>query len=818
MVFGVMSHVIYKEGTVNHKNISTRFGRFCKRLSGSTIEYNLTVYNNTLNEIKRLETKLAHQTDEQLRHISKKLFHKARQGESLDNLLIESYALVCETAKRTLKLNPFDVQVVGGIVLHQGKLAEMQTGEGKTLVAVSPAYLNALTGKGVHILTFNDYLARRDAQWMGAIYKFLGLSVGYVQEGMSIPERQKAYGAHITYLSAKEAGFDFLRDSLCYYKDDIVHRSFNFAIIDEADSILIDEARIPLVIAGTSDEHDANIYYIAQIARKLEKGIDFEFDEYARNIYLTDTGLQHAEKLLNCENLHDAENLNILTRLNCAIHAEFLLHNNIDYIVRSGKIELVDEFTGRVADNRRWPDGLQAAIEAKENIAIQSRGNILNSTTLQHFLKNYPKLCGMTATAQPAEEEFRKFYNLDIVVIPPNRPCMRIDYPDMIFVTKPEKNRALIDEIIKVHQTKRPILVGTHSVEESAILAEELNKQQIKCEVLNAKNDAYEAIIVAQAGRLGAVTISTNMAGRGTDILLGGGNEEEKQLVMALGGLYVIGTNKHESQRIDHQLSGRAGRQGDPGSSQFIISLEDDIFIKYRIAELIPANIINTDKNGEISSSIVRKEVNRIQRIIEGQNSNIKITLYNYSWLVEKKRKIIADRRQELLGNHAASKFYKLKSPIKFKKYESLAGNDKLDRICEFISLYYIDKYWSQYLTEIADIREGIHLRRIGGQVPLIEFQKLAIRLFDELLKKLDEVLIKEFNRLQINSKDFDIERQGFKAPSATWTYLVSDNPFENQFGFQLMGNVGLSAGAAFIFGPLLGLYPLLRKFKRRKD
>lgn len=350
------------------------------------------------------------------------------------------------------------------------------------------------------------------------------------------------------------------------------------------------------------------------------------------------------------------------------------------------------------------------------------------------------------------------------------------------------------------------------------MLAEELNKQRIKCEVLNAKNDASEAVIVAQAGRLETVTISTNMAGRGTDILLGGGSEEEKQQVMALGGLYVIGTNKHESQRIDNQLRGRAGRQGDPGSSRFIISLEDDLFIKYRLADLIPANIINTDKNREINSSIVRKEVNRIQRIIEGQNSNIKITLYNYSWIIEKKRKIIADRRQELLDNNTASKFYKLKSPLKFKEYESLVGNDKLDRICEFVSLYYIDKYWSQYLTEIADIREGIHLRRIGGQVPLIEFQKLVIILFDELLKKLDEVLVKDFNHLQIKSKDFDIERQGFKAPSATWTYLVSDNPFENQFGFQLMGNIGLSAGAALIFGPLLGLYPLLRKFKRRKE
>jgi len=815
-LFCIISWIIFKEKVINNQNISTRFSRFYKRLTGSTIDYNLAGYNDTLNEIKQLKTEFTHETDEKLQQISKELFHKAQNGETLDNLLVESYALVCETARRTLKLNPFDVQIVGGIVLHQGKLAEMQTGEGKTLVAVLPAYLNALTGKGIHILTFNDYLARRDAQWMGAIYNFLGLSVGHVREGMSASERKKAYKADITYISAKEAGFDFLRDSICYHKDDIVHRSFNFAIIDEADSILIDEARIPLVIAGTSDFHDAELYHIAQIVSKLKKGIDFKFDEYARNIYLTDAGLERAEELLSCENLHDTENLDILTWLNCAIHAEFLLHNNIDYIVRNEKIELVDEFTGRVADKRRWPDGLQAALEAKENITIQSRGIILNSTTLQHFLQNYPKICGMTATAQSAEEEFKKFYNLNIVVIPPNRSCIRVDHPDRIFVTKPEKNRVLLDEIIKVNKTKRPILVGTCSVKESAMLAEELNKQQLKCEVLNAKNDAYEASIIAQAGKLGAVIISTNMAGRGTDILLGGGDKKEKQKVMELGGLYVIGTNKHESQRIDNQLRGRAGRQGDPGSSRFIISLEDDIFIKYRGADLIPAKIINDNKNGEISNSIVRKEINRMQRIIEGQNSDIKITLYNYSWVVERKRKIIEKRRLDILNNHASLKFFKSKSPRKFKKYESFVGNEKLTGICEYISLYYIDKYWSQYLAEIADIREGIHLRRIGGQIPLIEFQKLAISLFDEFLSKLDEILVKEFNRLPISNKDFTIETQDLKTPSATWTYLVSDNPFESQFGFQLVGNIGLSIGAAFVFGPLLGIASLIKKFKRK--
>ncbi len=793
-----------------------KFERFYKRLCGSTIEYDLSGYDDQLNKIKQSKTDLQYRSDQDLKKISKNLFHKVREGDPPDDLLVDSYALVCETAKRVLKLQPFDVQVLGGIALDQGKLVEMQTGEGKTLTAVLPAYLNALTEKGVQILTFNDYLARRDSQWMGAIYNFLGLSVSYIQEGMSIPERQKAYRADITYLSAKEAGFDFLRDSICYHKNDIVHRSFNYAIIDEADSILIDEARIPLVIAGTSKIYEDDLYHMAKIARKLKKEIDFKFDEYERNIYLTDFGLKHAEELLDCKNIYDVKNLKLLTCLNCAIHAEFLLRNNIDYIVRNGVIEIIDEFTGRVADKRRWPDGIQAALEAKENIAIRSQGNILNSTTLQHFLQNYSKLCGMTATAQSAEEEFRKFYNLDIVVIPPNRPCIRVDDPDRVFVTKPQKDKAVIDEIVKVHKTKRPILVGTCSVKESVMLAGELHKRKIKCEVLNAKNDYYEAKVIAQAGRLGAVTISTNMAGRGTDIMLGGSDSEEKEEVAALSGLYVIGTNKHESQRIDDQLRGRAGRQGDPGSSQFIISLEDDIFLKYRISDLIPKNIISNSTDGEIINLILAKEINRLQRIIEGQNSNIKITLYNYSWLVEKKRKVIAKKRFEMMSNNFSLKFYRSKSPEIFKKHELLLGDEKLEEICRYISFYYIDQYWSHYLAEIADIREGIYLRRIGGQVPLIEFQKLAIDLFDELFKRLDARLIKEFNGLQVNNKDFDIKGLDIKAPSATWTYLVSDNPFENQFGLQLMGNIGLSAGVAFI-SPLLVLYSMLTKFKRQK-
>ncbi len=570
---------------MKYKTLKTKFRQLYRQLNGCTIEYDLSPYRNMLQEINKYESQLNIKTDLQLQQLSTDLKEQAQQNELKQQTLYETFALVRETAWRVLKLRPFDEQILGALAMQQDKLAEMQTGEGKTLTAVFPACLETFGRRSVHVLTFNDYLARRDARWMGPIYQFLGLTVGFIQQGMTVQQRQDAYRADITYVTAKEAGFDYLRDSLCYEQDKIVQRSFNLAIIDEADSILIDEARIPLVIAGAADDYVAHVHQLAGITRLLEQEIDFEFDEYGRDIHLTDPGQGHVEKMLNCGNLYNPENIELLTRLHCALHAEFLLHRDVDYIVRNGKIELVDEFTGRVADKRRWPDGLQAALEAKENIDIQARGQILNSITLQHFLQLYPRRCGMTATAQAAEAEFREFYNLNIVVVPPHKECIRTDHQDVIFSTKAGKEQAVLNEIISTHQTGRPVLAGTRSVEESARLADALRQKGCACEVLNAKRDEYEAQIIAQAGKLGAVTISTNMAGRGTDIRLGGTAENEKSRVVELGGLYVIGTNKHESQRIDLQLRGRAGRQGDPGSSRFFISLEDDIFLKYRLEE-----------------------------------------------------------------------------------------------------------------------------------------------------------------------------------------------------------------------------------------
>jgi preprotein translocase subunit SecA len=645
---------------------------------------------------------------------------------------------------------------------------------------------------------------------MGPIYRFLGLTVGFVQESMPLSERQAAYSCDVTYLTAKESGFDYLRDSLSYDPQHIVHRPFHFAIVDEADSILIDEARVPLVIAGSVDEKIADSYLVADIARRMEAGVDFDHDEYARNVHLTDRGQRMAERLLKCGNLYASKNLDTITRLFNALHAEYLLARDVDYIVRDGKIELVDEFTGRVADKRRWPDGLQAAVEAKEHIDIQNKGNILNQITLQHFLKLYPKLCGMTATAASSEDEFKTFYNLEIAIIPPNVPCIRKDLADIIFQSKAEKHAAIMKEILSLAKTGRPILVGTSSVDESSRLAEALVSRGLECHVLNAKHNDREAEIIAEAGKLGAVTISTNMAGRGTDIKLGGSDEAEKQRVFNLGGLYVIGTNKHETERIDRQLRGRAGRQGDPGSSRYFVSLQDDLMIKYRLDELLPPQLLNIKADGEIDNSAVRKEVARIQRICDGQNLEIKKTLNQYSHLLEKQRTVLFQRRQDVLYEEAAVTFFQQESPRHFKKLASVLDYTQLCHICRSILLYKIDSTWSTFLAQVADVREGIHLKRLGGREPYIEFQKISIELFDEHLENMDVELIKLFDSLNVSS-EINLEELGIKAPGATWTYLINDNTFENQLGIALIGNAGLQIGAG-ILGPLLALQLLFQK------
>ena len=796
---------------LNKSKIQTHWNK----LRGIPLEFDLDKYEKILDKIN--ENDLRSASDSMLKKISARFKEQAREGISLDNLLVEAFALVRETSQRTIGLRPFDVQVIAGIVMHEGKLAEMQTGEGKTLVAVFPAYLNGLTGKGVHIHTFNDYLARRDAAWMGPIYKFLGLSVGCIQEGMSTHERQKAYAADITYMTAKEAGFDYLRDHLCYDRGDLAHRPFHFALVDEADSILIDEARVPLVIAGTVGKPKADPGSLAEVVKGLKPDVDFYTDEGGRNIYLSDLGLKNVEKMLGCGNLHSSRNFDLLTNLNQALHAEFLLMRDIDYIVRNGKIEIVDEFTGRVVLDRHWPDGLQAAVEAKEKLCLGSGGAILGSITLQHFLQLYPKICGMTATAQPAADELEEFYNLKVVVIPPNRPCIRQDYPEVVFTHKEAKKKALIAEINRSHAEKRPVLVGTASVEESEEIASALKESGIACEVLNAKNDELEAGIIAQAGLPGAVTISTNMAGRGTDIKLGGADEREREKVIRLGGLYVIGTNRHESQRIDLQLRGRAGRQGDPGSSRFFVSLEDNLIERYGIRNLLPKNIRDLKQDLPIENPLVRSEIARGQRIVEGQNFSIRKTLWKYSFIVEKQRKIVQHRRQEILLGKSTLDLLARGAPEHYRKLSTLMGDGFMEKLERQITLSQIDRCWAEHLAVIADTRESIHLMSVGGKSPLDEFHKIVSSAFLDLDKRIDERIIEKFISLPATKEGVDLGGEGLRGPSSTWTYLISDN----QFGFWVQmlkgSNIGASAWMAFQFAPLFFAYGIYKRFFRKK-
>ena len=747
-------------------------------LRGRNIEFDLKEYNKILMKINELKHRYELIEDHFLKEMSKKLMVRAANGESLDDLLIEAYALVCEATRRTLGVSLFDVQIIAGITMHRGKLAEMQTGEGKTFVAVLPAYLNALTGKGVHVLTFSDYLARRDANWMGPVYNFLDLTVGFVQEGMESIERRKAYDSDVTYATAKEAGFDFLRDNLCMEKNDQVHRPFNFVIIDEADANLIDEARVPLVIAASTTEPVIDYYRMIEVVQSLEADVDFDTDEYSRNVNLTESGLDKVESQLGCQSLHNDENLFILTGMNLALHAVVLLQRDVDYIVRDRKVELIDEFTGRVADKRRWPYGLQAAVEAKEGLQIQPEGMVRGSITLINLLKLYPKVSAMTATATPAAEEFKQFYNLDIVVIHPNRPCRRIDHPDVVFTHRQAKIKALVEEIERVHITGRPILVGTRSVNESEVLAAELHQCGINCHVLNAKNDELEAKIIARAGMLNAVTISTNMAGRGTDIRLGGEQEYESENVKNLGGLYVIGTNRHESRRIDNQLRGRAGRQGDPGSSRFFISLEDDLLVRYGIQELIPQEHQLPRQDEPINDPVIGTEIARAQRIIEGQNFEIRRTLWNYSSVLEEQRKIICQRRQNILLEKTSFKLLAAQAPERFSELRAVVKEEVLRKVEKQISLYHLDQCWAEYLDQINHIREGIFLYSTGGLNPLDEFHKKVAKSFYELMQRIDNEIIKTFTSARIDENGIDFAREGLIGPTSTWTYLISDNPF----------------------------------------
>lgn len=634
--------------------------------------------------------------------------------------LAEVFALTAVVAERVVGLKMFDVQIKGALALTAGKIAEMQTGEGKTLAAVPAVVWFAREGAGVHVMTVNDYLARRDAQWMGGIYEFLGLSVGHVQQGMEIEQRRRAYASDITYATANEIGFDLLRDSLALYPHDQVHRPFATAVIDEADSILIDEARIPLVIAGGEAGAQPLAYQVDRVTRFFHRGRHFTLDEYARNVALTDAGIRAIETSFGCGNLFTEQNLALLTAVQDSLQSHALLRRDVDYLVKGGVIESVDEFKGRIAENRRWPAGLHTAIEAKEGLALKIQGRILGSITLQNLISLYPMVCGMTGTAATQAAEFQLVYGLEVEIVPTNRPMIRADLRDRVYARRSDKERAVLEEIRRLHATGRPVLVGTRSVEESDRISARLH--DIPHQVLNARHEEQEAGMIARAGQFGAVTISTNMAGRGTDIQLGPG-------VAELGGLHVIGTNRHESRRIDNQLRGRAGRQGDPGSSEFFISFEDDLLLKYGI---------NDPKLGHDAESV--------QRVAEGQNLEIRRFLQKYESVVEGQRQKIQQRRQAILTGETAT-------------------SSERERL---IALRTIDDQWADYLATITDLREGVQWLSWGGRDPLHEYLTSVHSLFVQMDEELDGEIAKH-----AEESGLDPSQRG-----ATWTYLTTDQPF----------------------------------------
>ncbi len=684
--------------------------------------------------------------------------------------VVETFAVTAAIAERALGLRMFDVQILGALALQRGEVAEMQTGEGKTLAAVPAIVWYALQGRGTHVLTANDYLARRDAMWMGPIYDWFGLTVAHLSQTVSsgaaptneagralFERRGAAYRCDVTYATANEVGFDYLRDGLARNAEEVVQRPLAFAVIDEADSILIDEARIPLVIAGGMAEDPALAYRVDRVIAGLRPYAHYFVDEFARNVQLTDAGIRYVETALGSGSLFDEANLRILTAAQDALHAHVLLRRNVDYVVKNGSIELVDEFKGRIARDRRWPAGLQSAIEAKEGVPLKTQGRILGSITVQSLVAMYERICGMTGTAATQAEEFWKVYKLPVTVIPTNRPVIRQDLPDIVYADKRARNKAVVEEIGRVHEASRPILVGTGSVEESELLSRRLQAAGIPHSVLNARNDEAEAAIIAQAGATGAVTISTNMAGRGTDILLGGNPPRERARVLELGGLYVIGTTRHEARRIDNQLRGRAGRQGDPGTSRFFISLEDDLLVRFGI-----------QNNPDIDS---------VQRTAEGQNLEIREMLWKYESVVEDHRREVYELRREVL----LAPDWSVASMLPEEQFSELVeavGENAVETAGRTLALAVIDDVWADYLANVAELKGGIHWVSWGGRDPLYEFLKGVQKIYSDFERCVREEIADAFAAAEIRDGALDFGNGQRFERGATWTYLTTDQPF----------------------------------------
>ena len=786
-------------------------GALLKKIIGTKNDRIIKEISVVLDEINRLEPAMASRTDAELRAKTPEFKERLLKGSSLDDLLPEAFAVVREAARRTVQMRPFDVQIIGGIVLHQGKIAEMKTGEGKTLAATLPLYLNALTGKGCHLVTVNDYLARRDAGWMGPIYNFLGLSVGVIVHGMEDEERRQAYAADITYGTNNEFGFDYLRDNMKFSLEDYVQRDFHYAIVDEVDSILIDEARTPLIISGPSEESTDKYYRINQVIPRLRKDMDYTIEEKTRTVVLTEEGIARVEKYLKVQNLYEPKNIELLHHVNQALKAHTIFKRDVDYVVKDDQVIIVDEFTGRIMPGRRYSDGLHQALEAKEHVKIERENQTLASVTFQNYFRMYEKLAGMTGTADTEAEEFKKIYKLDVVVIPTNMPMIRNDHNDVIYKTEKEKFHAAIEEIKEMHRQGRPVLVGTISIVKSELLSTMLTRTGIKHHVLNAKHHEREAEIVAQAGQRSAVTISTNMAGRGTDIKLGDG-------VADLGGLHILGTERHESRRIDNQLRGRSGRQGDMGSSRFYLSLEDDL-LRIFGAEKISAIMdrIGIEENEPIENRLVSKAIENAQKRVEGQNFDIRKHLLEFDDVMNKQRQVIYEQRRKVLSGQdlwtdiegmveetvadmvadyvdekgnpedwdlkslddRIYQRFSLRLNLHEKKGEmsapeiegavTAAVNSHLRRkeenfgvplmqyIMTMIMLQSIDAQWKDHLLGMDHLKEGIGLRGYGQKDPVREYQKEGYDMFMAMIQRIKEDTLEKLCLVQIRREE-DIE------------------------------------------------------------
>ncbi|OBG61644.1 accessory Sec system translocase SecA2 [Mycobacterium sp. E735] len=750
--------------------LSSRFWR----LLGASTEKNRNRSLSQVTDSSEYDEEAAGLTDEQLRKAAKLLkLDDLAESEDIPQFL----AIAREAAERATTLRPFDVQLLGALRMLAGDVIEMATGEGKTLSGAIAAAGYALAGRHVHVVTINDYLARRDAEWMGPLLEAMGLTVGWITAESTSEERRAAYGCDVTYASVNEIGFDVLRDQLVVDVDDLVSPNPDVALIDEADSVLVDEALVPLVLAGTTHRETPRLEII-KLVGDLSPETDYDTDSDSRNVHLTDVGARKVEKALGGIDLYSEEHVGTtLTEVNVALHAHVLLQRDVHYIVRDDAVHLINAARGRIAQLQRWPDGLQAAVEAKEGIETTETGEVLDTITVQALINRYETVCGMTGTALAAGEQLRQFYKLGVSPIPPNEPNIREDESDRVYITAAAKNDGIVEHIVEVHETGQPVLVGTRDVAESEELHERLLRRGVPAVVLNAKNDAEEAEVIAEAGKFGVVTVSTQMAGRGTDIRLGGSDEADHDRVAELGGLHVVGTGRHHTERLDNQLRGRAGRQGDPGSSVFFSSWEDDVVAANLDHNKLP---METDDDGRIVSPKAAGLLDHAQRVAEGRMLDVHANTWRYNQLIAQQRAIIVDRRNTLLRTATAREELAELAPKRYKALSKDIAEDRLEKICRQIMLYHLDRGWADHLAYLADIRESIHLRALGRQNPLDEFHRLAVDAFASLAADAIEAAQQTFETANVLEEEQGLDLSKLARPTSTWTYMVNDNPLSD--------------------------------------